>query len=148
MDVRQSVSVLWGQHSSSHRVRKVRRWLLGTRDQVPLSLSMGALERAERIATSECTFRIWWRMVAILIKCGTKCEPLRFGQDCARMVRTVHSDRCLKVTLSGDCSASGRDNLSSEMSLHPKDAASKSVNCSAQALAFTSVKKAAVGTLT
>ncbi|GFV84925.1 hypothetical protein TNCV_4299071 [Trichonephila clavipes] len=51
------------------------------------------------------------------------CETmpaLRFGQDCVRMVRTVHSDRCLKVTLLGDCSASGRDNPSSEMSLHRK----------------------------
>ncbi|GFT20514.1 uncharacterized protein TNCV_2183631 [Trichonephila clavipes] len=35
--------------------------------------------------------------------------PALFGQDCARMVRTVQFDRCLKVTLSGDCSASKKD---------------------------------------
>ncbi|GFU71975.1 hypothetical protein TNCV_2999581 [Trichonephila clavipes] len=63
-------------------------------------------------------------MAAMSMKCETM-RALSFGLDCARMVRTVHSDRWIKVTLSGDCSASGRDNPSSEMSQHPKAAASK-----------------------
>ncbi|GFV08000.1 hypothetical protein TNCV_1354361 [Trichonephila clavipes] len=100
LDVIVPMFVSWGQHRSSHRVRKVRLRLLGTRDQVPLEPLWERLVRAERIATTEITFRIWWRMLAISMKCETICAP-RFGAGLCQDGAHSQFDRCLKVTLSG-----------------------------------------------